>query len=412
MYVHVYSSVTVYVCIFRSACVYMRFSTSVLSSVVCGVSGTELVCSEEIVSAVATSGFTIDIYNCLTDTYSVGVQACLSAYIAANEGLIPDGSCRDAYQTLVNAWANTFSSTWSTCASETITELPGLDCLESIDLVGGMDAFYVSTGFYPTMPMCSAAQVRMYARNGALSTILNYKYDETSDTPWVGDGVACDFCYEYLFDQGLIDLSSGGNSSLIDECIDGPSDVCLEAGFMLESRAAFAACAGWDILFEGPVCTADNVETVQALIPKPYYTFANCAYNPTDDMCAVIQSFVDQIELETADSTNCLACYTELEVAIQDLADYDTDYVCVDSGIYSEDCLGYLNSALADFETCSGSTLDVEPPTTTTETPTTTTTTTTTTTEATTSTEAATTKATSFTATLSVVTFALITLAL
>ena len=138
----------------------------------------------------------------------------------------------------------------------------------------------------------------------------------------------------------------------------GPSNTCLGTSVIINARKAFFDCAGYDVLFDGPACSAAQVAEVETLIPKPYYTFAHCAYNPATSFCSSIQSYFDTIE-DNTDSADCLACYTELNDALQNLVTLNEDEVCA-TDVFADDCLAYNQEPLAAFEVCSGITLNTD----------------------------------------------------
>ena len=321
------------------------------------VGATDKVCSEDIVRTAESQGFISSIYNCIwNEDTTIGSQACLAAFIEENAGDNPhpitDGPCRDAYQALVDVWPDLVPDY---CALNDIPagSNPIIDkaqgannCLEdALDDTNAMSpmsvGFYGATGFFP-FRMCTGAEVR----NGDFSAFIPFL---TGSGSW--DGIsgesACEFCYSRVAYNGLQNPPS--------DCLGTSltTDACLSTTFMINAQEAFLQCAGYDIFTVGNMCTANGIQAVEALIPAPYYTFAQCAYHPEIAFCSTTQAYLDQIEAET-DSTDCLACYTELQADLLALA--ETDNVCVDD-LYSDECLAYQADALTAFETCSGFTL-------------------------------------------------------
>ena len=342
------------------------------------------VCSDDIVKTAAAQGFVKSIFNCVIDnTTSPGAQACLAAFITDNatDNAYPiTGACRAEYQTLVDTM---WDDTQANCPSVFPTDEP-LDADCAGDLMPGFITFYLATGFFPEV-LCTAADVRRYASEDAFGAILAYTWANGPAYGLVVDWLStqCDVCY----DQFNVDIdpapAGNGDEGLIDECTnaDGPTDTCLASSVMVDARSNFIACAGWDILFDGPVCTPENVATVQTLIPTPYYTFAQCAYHPSTSFCKTIQSYFDAIEADTK-SVDCLACYTELRDAINAAATSDDGTVACGDDVFADDCVAYQNEALMAFETCAGTIINTDSSTAAPVTTTTAATTTTTTTEA------------------------------
>ena len=321
----------------------------VLAFVPLAVVGDPIVCTEEIVQAAASAGFIDSIYTCLKLENTPGPQQCLTEFIAANgQDVVTIGGCRDAYQALVIAWADVIGD----CPSDA----PDLDCFTEY-FADGLTAFASATGGYmPTSSMCTAAEVRAYAEGDAFGTIASSEW--ANGSAWSGNDSICDYCYTEVFYPLLDELDLGDNPGLSAECLEA-SEVCLNSGFMLTARGAFDKCAGLDILFTGPVCVSGTVDIVENLIPKPYYTFAQCAYHPYTSFCHTIPEYLATIEEDT-DSVDCLACYTELQADLLALAASDTDDVC-GTDVFAGECIAYQVQALTDFEVCSGTTINVDP---------------------------------------------------
>ena len=127
---------------------------------------------------------------------------------------------------------------------------------------------------------------------------------------------------------------------------------------MTDARKAFSDCAGYDILGNDPACSSAQVADVETLIPKPYYTFAQCAYYPATPFCSTIQAYLDAIEADT-NSVDCLACYTELQTDLETLATDDADEVC-GADVFTDDCITYHADALSAFEACAGVALNLD----------------------------------------------------
>ena len=362
----------------------MRYTGLVLAGLTTAgtIPDINLVCSEDIVRNAASQDIVLSIYNCVIDaSTSPGAQECLAAFIAdtATDNEFPiTGTCRAAYQDLVNGL---YGADKSDCP-DVLEAGYGLPATCMDHFIHSIRNFYFATGFYP-LTFCTSAEVRAYAGFEAFNAILadswNSGTDYTTETYWVGN--QCDVCYtEFYTDVGSAP-SDFGDDGLVDECTnaDGPTDACLASTIMIDARSNFVACAGWDVLFEGPVCTPEGVATVQTLIPTPYYTFAQCAYHPATSFCKTIQSYFDAIEADT-NSVDCLACYTELRDAINagvisdeavppcpedvplgECAVYQNAAIAAcEADVFADDCVAYQNEALMAFETCAGTTINTD----------------------------------------------------
>ena len=352
----VYSSISQ----FRLLFAIMRFTALTLSATSMA-NAVALECSEDIVRNAESQGFVSSIFNCVQDQVaSIGPQLCLAAFIADNATDNPfpiTGTCRDTYQDLVDAWHTDIASGCTETELDAGAIPSDYACVGSY-LEPGIAAFSVATGLYP-FRMCTGAEVRAYAVEDAFGTIIDDKWN--TNTNWVDGESACNYCYANALLDAFGSTPNGGNdASLVDECIsaDGPSDLCLSSTIIENARQEFSECAGYDVLFDGPACSAAQVAEVETLIPKPYYTFAHCAYNPATSFCSSIQSYFDTIENNT-DSVDCLACYTELNDALLGLVTEDVDEVC-GTDVFADDCLAYNQEPLAAFEVCSGITLNTD----------------------------------------------------
>ena len=381
VYIHVhtrFARVCVNICIYMCTlvplvcvCVYMYTLASLVCvcSCVCSVFymrrfillpifGTcATVCSDEVIAG--NKNFFRSVYNCLkNDVTSPGPETCLSRYIAANvdaENNIPStGPCRDAYNLLVISFVE---NSMYTCVDPELLpgELPGFDCFDS-RIGDSVVAFYRTTGQWPIAGMCTSAQVRTYARDEIFAQILADECGSKSGgiAPVV---TACDFCFsDKVFAYELRDLLDNAvNPILADACTVEPfgSD-CVNSNSVSLARLMFEKCSGYDILSVGPVCTSSQAAYVETLIPKPYYVFAHCAFNPSTLFCTKTSAYLDHIELVT--SVDCLGCYAEFRTELAMLALADVDGMCA-IDVFAGTCLAYLADALAAFATCSGTAL-------------------------------------------------------
>ena len=322
-------------------------------------------CSEEIIRNAESQGFFETMMDCVYQgglVASIGSQACLSKFISDNATDNPypiEGECRDTYQTLVDGIT---TNNWN-CSPENVAadNSDTADCLAHI-IGGAIEAFYGSTGFYPKI-FCTSAQVRAFARQNAFTALLLHIWESDSS---LFAGVVqpegfCNFCvYELYMYLGTLPSAGVEAEFMRTECesLDGPTDACLATEMITNARLAFSDCAGWDILFEGPVCTQENVNTVETLIPAPYYAFAQCAYYAATPFCSTIPAYLAAIEADTS-STDCVACYTEFGNSLIALAAADSSDAC-GSDLFSSDCLVYQADALTAFATCAGTILNTD----------------------------------------------------
>ena len=352
--------------------VYMRLITS--TALTAALGSDPKVCNRDIVETAANQGIMNYMYNCLHDANTrQGSQGCLAEFIAANavENPFPitDGGCRDAYQTMF--WRMVYDGSLGSsdeCYGPELSEddRVSFDCLTTGMILYMVDYFYDVTGFFADT-FCSAAEVRARARarNENYFAAIVARIASTRNRVTLTDG-PCDSCYTYDVFQKYIeelydDESSYNYSSALEGCADpnGPTEICMQSTAMVNARRIFKACAGYDILFEGPMCSAEQVDMVEAMVPPPFFTIAHCAYKPQTPFCYAIGGYMDAIE--TATGTDCSACYSEFKSELAALALADIDEVCT-GNVLADDCLVYLVDALTHFESCSGHTIGTAGP--------------------------------------------------
>ena len=335
-------------CCTTAVCVvYMLIDRLLCLLVASGVSAS---CLPGLVLSVQRAGLISYVYECVS--WSTPSEACFASFITDTGLQFGAGECRQSYQDMIDAWYPVIGS----C-------LPGLDTSACIfQLGGGILEFYDSVGIWP-FTFCTAAQVQNKAINGVFTTILRGLW-ATYPLEYLLQTTTCDFCY-HIFEQQIVDKAAGlaatGDSALVSACTDlgGPTAPCLESSFVIDARKNFSVCSGRDIFFQGPVCTADSIALIESLIPTPYYTFAQCAYFPSNPFCHTIAAYFKAIETDTGNNTDCLACYTKLNADILILAAADFTHVCLN--VFLDDCLAYQNQIFIEFEACSGITLNTRP---------------------------------------------------
>ena len=340
---------------------------SVSSFIACNAlnAKTEKLCPEEIIRGAKEAGVMAYLYNCLLHPGgTVGAQVCLSRFI---EKFDLPGNCRDVYQRFVNELMDgAIALDTANCDGyplDSDAQIPWR-CL-AIPGSTAIGNFHDATGFFPSYPACSAALVRKYSKQNPIgyslikSWIANDGLAVSYAIPFVYDNVPCDVCYENVF-YLMLDgdhLNFGHNPALVEACLaDANNDICLNNTAMINARKVFADCSGYDILFEGPICSQSDMEVVSAMIPSSYYTIAHCLYNAQAPFCSAISGYLDYIESST--SVDCAACYIELQTDLAVLALADEKGVCKDD-VRSDTCVVYMATAFEAFSRCSGFTIGV-----------------------------------------------------
>lgn len=350
----------VYLCLYKASCVGMLFLCGLFFVYTFFLVDSAHGCSPDLIKTVASLGFVSDMYNCIYPQL-LGSEACLGNFNVLNNSIIPAGDCREVYQSLVDSWYSTIPSNCSQKALHFGAIPDNVECVLDGMSVSAFSA--ASRGVFP-FTMCTGSQVRRYALAEAFRVIVGKKMS-TRDVGWSSlTTPACNFCYESVFEPlipDLAQLTQYGDNFLVYECTqaaNNPTDACLNSSYLKEARLAFVNCAGYDILWDGNACTSQDITNVETLIPTPYYTFAKCAYFPDTPFCRTIQSYFAEILTNTGQ--DCVACYIELQQALEDYAAGDFAYVC-ETDVFATDCLAYNNQALMAFEKCAGKTINVTP---------------------------------------------------
>lgn len=306
-------------------------------------------CTPETVAGATEQGFMATIMSCLVDPslpVDGGSQLCLGQFIADNAEDNPypiTGACRTAYATLVDSWSA------SACAFESF---PSEECLAGLS--EGMFAFYDSAGYFPFYPQCTIDAIRQYARSSSYEVITNeYTASGGSWQTAAGSTSICDFCYANVFAPYVL-VQAEADAVWADTC-NSDITACMLTTPMGNALGEFERCAGAAIDFLGPVCTPSQVAAVELMIPRPYFEFTNCAYHPTKSYCANVNDYLDSIESSTG-SAECDLCYAEFRTDIETLVNTIGETYCAED-VFADDCLGYHQSALYNFQTCSGSTI-------------------------------------------------------
>ncbi len=376
----------------------MRFNTNAIGSAVAmsmfavqvraggsGSSPTCEPCPEAVVLQAAQEGFLEYVMeNCMhlaSSTKNVlGEVAldgslCVSEWIAAHQtgSPIPTvGDCRDTYQALVDAAIGNWHSidcTFDATEGFDITD----DCVQDeLDHKFGSNPYYTplsdfrrDAGFYLGGVQCKSVTVRTLSNKGAYSRLIAGVFttpnaiDNTEDliVPDIdgGDGL-CYSCY-HNFATTLIASASdsvarGTNAACL---VEANSVGCIESTEVMDALEEFKLCSGgFPMMFEGPVCTQADIDEVQQLIPAPYYTFAHCAFNAADPICATIPAYIAQIKADS--DSSCMVCYQDFYNKVTEDAELTENIAaCTGTdGVYHKDCIAAESMALFNFKACSG----------------------------------------------------------
>ena len=360
----------------------MRFNSFAMSSMaLLFQAAADPVCSYDMIMELSRQGL-VDyaVINCLLATENLGKNECLTQFIQDHrESIHPIplvGSCRYWIQSLVDS-IHGASTTGCSYVKETDFLTIGGDCAAEIGV--GLTDFQNNSGYSIMYPQCSSDRVR---HNGLQLTYKNIveTYAKTNNR-FATLTDLCDVCY-INFQQYVVS-GINGDDGLKEACEDSSSHACAQSTTMLAAKQIFVHCAGHDIEFVGPVCTAEQTDMVEAMIPGPYYAMTHCQYNPNDVFCGHISEYLSTVSTRTNDS--CGLCYSEY--AQHALVDGDDDIAACsgEEGVWSKACIAVQKEALLNFRVCAGVDLETVPRSTTSASPATTSRTATTTPRTTTS---------------------------
>ncbi len=343
----------------------------------------EPICAPEIVDQAASDGFlNYVLLNCAKNASSknmlgedyLGSSACLTQFVVTQQAsgnttnAIPlAGSCRQTYQAFVLAIESVASNAvFTSCVYDSTTGLPIMSLACGQTLAPAMLTFQQSNSVSITgsVGQCRSELVRarsIGAENKLMDEIVSVGSVVSPSLPVSltssADGL-CDVCYDWFLNDVSFGLKGDGSSflgyaDLLADCAaDAYSDNCMHSTTVEDARAKFLTCAGEDVLFYGPLCTADQVTEIQHLIPTPYVTLTTCAMSIAKPAyCATLPSYMNQIEQDS--DSHCLSCYSEYSSAIATLSS-SSDFASICSDVWADKCMSRVGSALINFATCTG----------------------------------------------------------
>ena len=342
-------------------------------TLVAGVpSAPDSVCSLEIIEQAASDGLLKHVVTeCdipaparIADPTINGPSDCLASFVVAHQEGHPipnDGACRQAYQSFVD---NLYDDYNSACVSGAKTGEYSYTCAETM-MKDAFESFQVTTGHSVIMQQCLRYSAYKMTAENAFEELATQAVDTTNSfvAPSLSDNYGlCYLCYSKF----LSDVRAGsiGLTDVIAACTNDPlSYGCADSTIVLKAKANFKICSGYEIDFLGPVCTQNDVDTVQELIPVPYYTITHCAFND-DVFCGTVDSYFAKIEEESDKS--CSLCYHDYKDSVASIAADLTNTSVADctgkEGVWSMDCKASIAPAVLDFYKCSGFHLDTNKP--------------------------------------------------
>jgi hypothetical protein len=357
----------------------MRFSTIVLagSFVTTSVATTyhlmETVpaCDRELIVGIGSNKlFEYVLTHCIADSSSPkltvagdadpGAEGCLINFIASTPMSLPippSGACRESIQRVVtDVIAN---AAFNLLSFDSLTGQLGMDSTlfsSSATLTAALSTFQEASELSIAYPSCSGAMVRAMSVNLAYETLVKGAANAAPVAYGLSvSDVICDHCYR-LFDA-VLKGTNGVASDLILKalCLADPHDaICKNSTAVQRAMYYFRNCAGYDIEFMGPVCTAEQLAPIQQMNPHPYIPLMMCKFDTDSfsDVCSDVEGYIAELSTVSG-STDCGGCFTSFYDNI--LVTDATKSACAGGNYATPICIASQQSAHIKFQACSGS---------------------------------------------------------
>ncbi len=337
-------------------------------------------CPAEVVMQASQEGFLqYVVMNCVKDdnsdrtTYTnfsgndlVTPSDCLTNWMAerqtATGNPIPQtGDCRVAFQNLVDEISDLHTGFTDNCKIVDGQMDLNDNCWVSklnYGATGALDSFRTESGHYIGGQQCLSATVHNLANKGAYKKIVEGALGTTSDptgglfSPDIdgGNGL-CYGCYRLFY--AAVNIIPDTTGVVVACSEDAYSAGCLKSTHIQNALAEFKKCSGgFDIMYDGGVCTAADIAEVQTLIPTPYDTLAGCAFDPTQSHCSTVNAYLVQVQAES--TSDCVVCYKDFYVTAKNMPAAAVAACTGANGIWSDDCKVAIQEAFYLFKTCSG----------------------------------------------------------
>lgn len=306
---------------------------------------------------------------------------CMSNWIIKQPKVnaIPDsGRCRQSFEFFVQQlWQDSINQNFDfskppwdyltetlTITDEFIQEIHAEYRGATWGFLGGYRENFLGGG-----QQCSPKTVRELASKGIFVSIVSLVQADPFDFPVrrlleVGDffdpdldggNAFCYDCYHRFLDIAMDEVDDyyrNDYAELQEVCANPTSEECLRSGPIADALHNFRICAGYDILFQGPMCSATQVDAAAALFPSPYYMITQCAFNPTDPVCSTMDNYWEVLN-EPLDG-GCMICYTELADEMSAFAEDASSRMACAENVEAPMCVAASSTPLLNFLGCSG----------------------------------------------------------
>jgi hypothetical protein len=293
----------------------------------------------------------------LTGDPDPGVEGCLANFIAATpmtHPIPPNGACRETVQKFVS---DLVSVDMLASLSYDSIQLTFGDDFFTTGAVTPITSFQIANQFSVAYPSCTGAMVRAMAVNLAYETLVKGAADAAPVTYGLSvSDVKCDHCYR-MFDAVIKMGTYGIDSDTVLKalCLVDPHDaMCKKSTVVQRAMFYFRNCAGYDIEFMGPVCTAEQLAPIDRMNPHPYIPLMICKFDADSfsDVCNDVEGYIAELS-EVSGSTDCGGCFTSFyeNIVVTDA----TRSACAGGNYGTPICIASQQSAHIQFQACTGS---------------------------------------------------------
>jgi hypothetical protein len=151
-----------------------------------------------------------------------------------------------------------------------------------------------------------------------------------------------------------------GLSTLEEACKeDMTSASCANSQLITSLKSLFLSLSGYDITFAGPLCTANQITSLNSgLEPTPFQLFLKCGLMASDypAECSVPSLAQYNTQLVATVGEECSSCFTEMLAEVALLASNETVMAVCDSpaNFSSSACVVAMKDVAENYKNCTG----------------------------------------------------------
>lgn len=140
---------------------------------------------------------------------------------------------------------------------------------------------------------------------------------------------------------------------------DMTSASCANSQLIRGLKSLFLSLSGYDITFDGPLCTANQIDSLNSgLEPTPFKLFLKCAWMASDypAECSLPSRAQYSTQLVATVGEACSSCFDEMYAEVALLASNETVMAVCDSpaNFSSSACLVALKDVAENYKNCTG----------------------------------------------------------